>query len=644
MYNVVAMTIVRWVGKLIRKIQNQSTKQMILELKANLFDFHNLFIHKHNRINEVMKHSYQELMKGLQFDDAKFFIDSQELARLAPNQQHPLLKNYISTDRRYLSMLAAQFPNDESQVQMNHTGITLHDVHFPFYIVMKLCSSNNFNGYYMFVYSDEPDFDFEMIEEIQQVINKHFVAICNHFQERFTQERNELLFQLSANLHSIYSTTDVLKRVYRSLALLYPKYECRFLMSHEYEDPTIPVYTMEFLDNRNYLGAKAFMNNTLQVEMLDKEEKTIIYSPLAGRQGVYGVFEIKIPGLVDLNESDYDFIQQSSIMIGRAVERTTLYQSSTQLITDLQFINVATRDLNRNLEMAEISESVKKHIIDSCQAEEIGIVLLPNDESVSEKYVITEESTTYFKLSRANDPVKYLYKALQKNPEPILSGNFKIEDIPIPFNSVMVIPMWDSERMFGFIVIAHEKPYYFSFDKYKFVQSFVQHAALAYTNSLLKEKLRQTAITDYLTKLYTRNYLDEKIDAHMGEQNGGAFMLFDVDDFKLVNDTFGHYVGDKVLIQIADILRSTLNDKEIAARWGGEEFAVYLPYCDAIYAEKIARQIRLSIKENTEPTVTVSIGISTWCTNRHSIEELFIKADEALYEAKSTGKNRIIIN
>src|SRR5699024_10574896 len=105
--------------------------------------------------------------------------------------------------------------------------------------------------------------------------------------------------------------------------------------------------------------------------------------------------------------------------------------------------------------------------------------------------------------------------------------------------SIMVIPMLDSERMFGFIIIAHEKPYYFSFDKYKFVQSFVQHAALAYANSILKEKLRETAITDYLTSLYMRNYLDEKIDTHMNNDQGGSFMLLDVDDFKLVNDTYG---------------------------------------------------------------------------------------------------------
>src|SRR5699024_1390586 len=136
---------------------------------------------------------------------------------------------------------------------------------------------------------------------------------------------------------------------------------------------------------------------------------------------------------------------------------------------------------------------------------------------------------------------------------------------------------------------------------------------------------------------------DKKIDQHMTSGQGGSFMLLDVDDFKLVNDTYGHYVGDKVLIQIARILKNSINDNEIAARWGGEEFAVYLPYYNLEYAKEVAENISLQIKESTDPNVTVSIGISLWNDKRRSIEELFIEADEALYEAKETGKDRIII-
>src|SRR5699024_4518861 len=121
-------------------------------------------------------------------------------------------------------------------------------------------------------------------------------------------------------------------------------------------------------------------------------------------------------------------------------------------------------------------------------------------------------------------------------------------------------------------------------------------------------------------------------------------ILLDVDDFKMVNDSYGHYVGDKVLIQIANALRKNINENEIAARWGGEEFAVYLPYSNEQYALEVAENLKIIIIETTDLVVTVSIGISTWVAGYHSIEELFIKADEALYEAKEKGKNQIVFN
>lgn len=619
-------------------------KSILLQLKATLFDMHDVFTNENYKIQDALMEVNKKLKHTLQATEIKLFINQQQLTRLAPDSYHALRLSNISTDENWINSLKKKFSESKEDVLLLQEQLTLDHRPYLHYIVMKLQSPTNFKAYYLLTYDEKPTINHEVLIEMQQVVNKFFEVFCNHFYERFLQERNQLLFQLSANLHSVYRTTDVLKRVYSSVKILYPAFSYRFLMSHEYDDSSLPIDTINYSDNSQSLDTKAFMNNEIQLDLNYEQNKTVIYAPLTGRQGVYGVLEIVIPRAIVPNESDYHFINQSSKMIGRAVERTTLYQSSNQLITDLQSINLATRDINRNLEMAEISESVKKHIYNSCQAEEIGIVMLTKDNEGRETYRITKESTAYFKLSRAKDFVHYLTKRLKKNSEPILSGNFKIESLPVPFNSVMVIPMWDSEKMFGFIVIAHEKPYYFSFDKYKFIQSFVQHAALAYTNSLLKEQLRETAITDYLTKLYMRNYLDKKIDQHMATNQGGTFMLLDVDDFKLVNDTYGHYVGDRVLIQIANVLKNTLNDNEIAARWGGEEFAVYLPYSNAEYAEEVARNISSSIKTKTKPNVTVSIGISTWSEGRHSIEELFIRADEALYEAKSTGKDCIVFN
>lgn len=615
----------------------------ILNIKASLFDFNDLFHQDPNDVKTIMEKFHNRMKTIINADEAMIYLNRNKLAYFISTRQLVSMQSVINTDRESYYTIKNLFQSDDEKVIYLETDldIELHDA--PYHIIMRLTTATNFSGYYVFSFKDQPDYTMDSLKEIQQLIDKHFLFLGNHFREKFMKERNELLFRLAANLHSIHNTQEVLSRVYKAVKTIYPRFNYRFLMSHELEVSSAPVYTLSYTEKKDSLETVAFINNEIQYGFDEEEYVTIIYSPLSGKQGVYGVLEVKIPGQVYLNDDDIHFVKQSCKMIGQAVERTTLYQSSNQLVTDLQFINIASRDLNKNLDRDEISENVKKHIVSSCQAEELGIILLPKHDEPN-NFIVSSKSTSFFKSHKAEPFINYIMDKLSKQPEPILSGNFKVDSIVIPFNSIMVVPMWDSERIFGFIIIAHEDPYYFSFDKYKFVQSFIQHAALAYTNSMLKEKLRLTAITDYLTKLYLRNHLDKKIDEHLESDRGGSFLLLDVDDFKQINDTYGHYVGDKVLIQIANIIKENINGEEIAARWGGEEFAIYIPYANEDYALDIANRIKKQVREQTDPQVTLSIGISSWYGKNESIEQLFNKADEALYEAKTTGKNRIVLN
>lgn len=117
-----------------------------------------------------------------------------------------------------------------------------------------------------------------------------------------------------------------------------------------------------------------------------------------------------------------------------------------------------------------------------------------------------------------------------------------------------------------------------------------------------------------------------------------------MDDFKEINDTFGHHIGDKVLIQAAKVLKNITQDKSVAARWGGEEFALYLPKQSKGYAIELAEKIRESILISTEPKVSASLGVISWPagTSVDEVTNIFIQADKALYEAKEMGKNKVI--
>lgn len=123
----------------------------------------------------------------------------------------------------------------------------------------------------------------------------------------------------------------------------------------------------------------------------------------------------------------------------------------------------------------------------------------------------------------------------------------------------------------------------------------------------------------------------------------GALILFDIDDFKRVNDTYGHHVGDKVLKQVADVIHEYTAEEAIPSRWGGEELAIYTPNQEIDDAVALAKKICQHVERSTDPSVTVSCGVSSWGdVGKDTVSELFIRADRALYEAKSKGKNSVV--
>ncbi len=144
-----------------------------------------------------------------------------------------------------------------------------------------------------------------------------------------------------------------------------------------------------------------------------------------------------------------------------------------------------------------------------------------------------------------------------------------------------------------------------------------------------------------MTKLYSREYLDRKCQEHLDKDNCGVFLLLDLDDFKLINDSYGHDVGDTVLIQVSNIIRREIDGKGFSARWGGEELAVYLPEADLQLGEILAHKVLLLIEHSTKPGVTASIGLVGWNNNaKLTLDELLDQADQALYKAKRLGKNQ----
>lgn len=171
----------------------------------------------------------------------------------------------------------------------------------------------------------------------------------------------------------------------------------------------------------------------------------------------------------------------------------------------------------------------------------------------------------------------------------------------------------------------------------------------------LNNQLAEQALSDELTGLPNRRAMIERMryTSEIARRNGHGFGLVigDIDNFKQINDTYGHAIGDAVLREVADRLQSAIREQDTVARWGGEEFLVLLPNTDAHGAARLADKLRRRLAERPFITqaasirLTMTFGAVGGCTAHTpaDCEECLRRADEAMYRGKQAGKNRVVV-
>ncbi|MBB6731286.1 sensor domain-containing diguanylate cyclase [Cohnella zeiphila] len=160
------------------------------------------------------------------------------------------------------------------------------------------------------------------------------------------------------------------------------------------------------------------------------------------------------------------------------------------------------------------------------------------------------------------------------------------------------------------------------------------------------EDFSREAHTDQLTGLTNRRMMDLIVGRWIGQRLPFAVIMLDLDRFKSVNDTYGHLKGDEVLRFLARIMTEEKRDEDYCCRYGGEEFAVLLPYASAEQAFEVAERIRARTEGEISPVgkaMTLSLGVSSFPAGAEDAESLFRQADGALYQAKQTGRNRTVL-
>lgn len=221
-------------------------------------------------------------------------------------------------------------------------------------------------------------------------------------------------------------------------------------------------------------------------------------------------------------------------------------------------------------------------------------------------------------------------------------------------NVALVVPLFVSNRMMGSLQLFSALSGQFTGEDAQLLWTMSLVAENLLTREYASEGLLRFAFTDYLTGLRTRGYFEQQLDLELKRaerrQQTFALLMIDVDQFKQLNDTHGHHIGDQVLRDIASILAKDMREVDTVARYGGDEFMLILPETTETGAMQVAERLHRSVEQTgffagspqAPVRLTISIGVAVYDGTTRLKRELIKRADAALYSAKNSGRNRVM--
>ena len=314
---------------------------------------------------------------------------------------------------------------------------------------------------------------------------------------------------------------------------------------------------------------------------------------------------------------------------------------------DVEDLAAMGAELENRREPSEVAEVLLNNVTESFGFKR-GVILVGNDQDMrlsafkapGEPASIrpgVDASVTAAITSREPQ----LKKELDPEADPRLASL-------LPFaRNVAIFPLIAEGKAMGVLAVEHPgRTARIERRVVEMVRQFVSHAALTLQNAQLYQQVQKQAETDALTGIANRRTFEGTLEKELSRaaRNGEQVTLaiFDIDHFKSLNDTYGHQTGDEVLKKVAAALAEASRDFDTPARYGGEEFVVVLPSCSSKESLMVAERLRRSISDiETVTPVTASAGVATFPTHASDIASLIKAADEALYESKRAGRDRV---
>jgi diguanylate cyclase (GGDEF)-like protein len=375
--------------------------------------------------------------------------------------------------------------------------------------------------------------------------------------------------------------------------------------------------------------------------------------------GVLGIFD------TPLDQEDLDLLLMFCQQVSIYQENKALRFEKRELNKDMSVILEIAKTVGSALESEDLFGIILEKSAGFLQAEQGSLLLMDEDRRELTVKAMKGLNKKIVELLRIR-PGEGISGRVYSTGQPLLVIDIESDDRVgqekrprYKTKSFISAPLRLNGRIFGVINVADKADGSdFSEEDLHILMSIGTYASVAIERSQFYHKnqeLKKISITDSLTSLLNRRYFQERIAEEIERSRRHhlplSLIMIDIDNFKKINDTYGHTVGDEVLKVTARCLRNCIRTIDVAARYGGEEFTVILPQTGKLDASVIADRICNEIGKidfpfgQAEPRMplTVSLGLATYPDDAGGIESLIRNSDVALYRAKTQGKNRVIV-
>jgi diguanylate cyclase (GGDEF)-like protein len=375
--------------------------------------------------------------------------------------------------------------------------------------------------------------------------------------------------------------------------------------------------------------------------------------PLMVRQELVGVLDCQSDNIDHFDDETVDLLMLFSTQASMALQNAKLYSTERRRAAQMEAISAIAQQTTAVLDIEHLLSKSCMLVQQAFQVSQVAILLKEEEELVLRSH---HGSLT----ARVPEGGKFAVSE-GKFGEALTSGKTIVDNDLVPHTmdfrlyeetrSRVIIPLVSFGQSLGLLLLACGESGCFNPHDLAPLESVADICATAIQNAYYVERVRQLAYRDGLTGIFNRRFFEMRmtveIDRAQRFGSGLAVIMIDIDQFKSLNDDFGHLLGDEVLRQVSSMLHQQVRKIDVVCRYGGEEFAILLAQANAKDAFDVADKLRASVEAWAFPgvprPVTISAGVAGYPDHGVTRDDLMKAADEGLYAAKQGGRNRVFM-